>query len=958
MLWDDETSEQQAKLVELKALEAELANGPDAALRALGAPTDPIRTRAALGILIRAERYRDAGDIIDHRPPDRRWVDIATFVFARLGDLERAQKLVDDAEQFDDQAVASRARINLASGVIDGWQKAHNGQSPLSVLDWQQGDRGDARTALEALQPLLDRVRRRRRIRGDLELGAISNAVYCQAVLRDFVGIKNLGNWLATYVPVPLLLADLCLRHLAECPTNIAGRLRAEHHGEFQARFVAALMDREFFGRAEAAFSEFENLVSATTNDAEREAAIIAMFETSGFCSKVTLDHAIKLLSDRQPSNTMLVGVLRSAKRAAENDLEGARKELELIKSESDSVWWQAWAQLCQKLGNSVEAEQAWVRASELLPHPDVLRRSAQASLEKQRYGSAIVSLNSLLKQSPNDKVALRNLVVAHIRVGDFRSAADYLSRLTVLEPDESDYRITLAQCLARSNRLPEAIEALQPVCELDDPPLQAVLLQSELLADAGDSKRAFAILDDLAADNWANPEFVCVFMRRAHAAGDDAKGHEALARLIELRRAGKVPDALMREATLEDLLQIGKAHQTRRETLQTEVVRGRFPWLMVEDILGNPPNWAWTIHTQPLKWLPEEPLVRAGYSVYATNGFAVHADGERARMDPIEAVGQNSEIVVDLSALLTLHQLGRLETAAQYFSRMILPASYGELWARDANRYGQHQPSRGAEIDLIFNEIARGRVKTVSATDQSMVVVDEYSEKVDTHVYRLRDLLPPLRAAQKTDESAIERVLRVAQKPSGADEAHPAIVLGASVIVDEQTLRTLANQEIFGDVLDTFSIHLNSQQRDELQAERLAREEARNAKLSEDEMWKTIRRLEEQEKVELRPLPPADTTNDEDEDDDFAMTIHLDASRLAEALDKALMADDRVLQTMVLHKRPANMQSAFGTDKLLAGLMDGGNLDVREVANDFQKLMRWRLPIPCSIAEAATVLG
>ena len=81
----DRFDKQQAQLAALQATESELIDGPDAALQVLGPPTDPIRVRATLGILLRDKRHQQAADLIHDRHPDEKWIDVAAYIFAFLG---------------------------------------------------------------------------------------------------------------------------------------------------------------------------------------------------------------------------------------------------------------------------------------------------------------------------------------------------------------------------------------------------------------------------------------------------------------------------------------------------------------------------------------------------------------------------------------------------------------------------------------------------------------------------------------------------------------------------------------------------------------------------------------------------------------------------------------------------------------------------------------------------------
>ena len=167
-----------------------------------------------------------------------------------------------------------------------------------------------------------------------------------------------------------------------------------------------------------------------------------------------------------------------------------------------------------------------------------------------------------------------------------------------------------------------EAIEILGPVCNKDAPPLDAILLQCEFLEADNKAAEAFKLLDAIAADYWDEPRFLVGYVHYGHAAGQDELAGKAFARLLELRQEGKVPPEMLQPGTLEQIIEIGKDYRNRGETLRQMMVAGRMPWLFAEHALGNPPVWAWTLHTQRLPWVSEEPQTRAAFSVYASNGF------------------------------------------------------------------------------------------------------------------------------------------------------------------------------------------------------------------------------------------------------------------------------------------------------------------------------------------------
>ncbi len=520
------------------------------------------------------------------------------------GDITRARSLVDRADDCLELLIMRRTRLGFADGVVGRWSKDHSNQSPLATHAWSEADKTLALTVIDMLDPLLSLIRANRRIQGDLQLYAVQHAVYCSHVADQKGSLEQFAAWLVKHVPIPLIVGELCLREIVECPTNLSSRLRTEHPGDFQARFLAAVVDRELLDRASNAFDAFVQLSREATTDDEKESVCLGLFETTGKCPPEKIAQAIEVVTNLRPDDSRLIGLLHVFQHVAAGDLERAGEQLECVRDETDGVWWQAHAQLAERTGDEDAAQAAWGKASELLPHRDVIRCSVQASIDRRKFKSAVRGLEKLLATSPDSEQDLKAMAWTLVRLGDHAQAVEYLERLVRIDAENDEHRIWLAQSLARSARISPAIKALQPVVDSAEPPIDAILLQSELLESDNRAGEGFSLLDTVAADHWDDPRFLLVYMNRAHRAEEDRLAHEAFERLVELRGEGKVPSDLMQATTLEQLLEHGREYQNRRETLQAEVVGGRMPWLFVEDVLGNPPTWAWMLHTQKLKWV------------------------------------------------------------------------------------------------------------------------------------------------------------------------------------------------------------------------------------------------------------------------------------------------------------------------------------------------------------------
>ena len=938
----DELSQQRASLATLKAAEIELTDGADAALKVLGTPTDAIRMRATLGILIRSGRHQVAADIIGDEPPDENWVDVGAFIFAFIGNTERAAQYVRRADDSSDSQKMRQTRLGFTEGVVERWRAKNANGSLLAIRTWPEADISLARTVIETLDPLLSLVRANRRIGGEFDAAAVTYAIYSAHISGNAPLIKQCAGWLVKYKPIPLIVAELCLRGMIPCPEGLPGRLRFEHAGDFQAAFVAALVERELQNRPTEAFDALVRLSNDATTDDEKEAVCVALFETCGRCDPERSLEAKAVVATLRPADSRLLALLQTGCDLATGDLTKARERLVSLRGESDGVWWQAYAHLCEREGDEDAAQHAWEKASELLPHPEVVRRSVQASLDRRRFESAVRGLKKLVAETPNSPKELKALAWALNQLGDYAQAAKYLAELVEIEPSNAEYRLGLAQCLGRSARIGDGIKVLQMARTTGECSANAIYLESELLEADGRAAEAFELVKSMAADHWDDPHFLMTYMRRGNAAGQDVLAHEAFARLIELRRGGKVPAEMLQQGTLEQLLEYGREYRTRRESLQNDVVGGRMPWLFADDVLGNPPIWAWTLRTQKLAWLSEEPLSRAAYTVYASNAFTVCATPHRRHLERISASGANVEVVADLSALITLHELGELEHAADFFGRIILPASYGELQMRDSQRFGLHQPSRDTELKTIRGALDRQRIRVAEADVLGLAVVDEYASNPVGHAYSLSDFLGPLNGAQKVSREDLEDLRKVAQKPSTIDATHPGFAVGAHLLVALSTLRTLANRAVFEPILDTFSIFLLAQDRDELVTELRAYETARAARQDHDALWNTVSALVSRSKIQWHPVPK-DTELDDDSVDETVPSVHLDALKVARQTGKSIIVDDRVHQVIMYQDDTSSTTRAFGSDRVIESLAESGICSVSEAAAKMRALMRWR---------------
>src|SRR5690606_2449524 len=208
-------------------------------------------------------------------------------------------------------------------------------------------------------------------------------------------------------------------------------------------------------------------------------------------------------------------------------------------------------------------------------------------------------------------------------------------------------------------------------------------------------------------------------YMDTAYRAGEDEAAQSALHQLMKMQHSGQLSEPLFHPMSLDDVKTMGTERLRQRDSLFSEVVRGKLPWLVAEGLLGAVADQAWHRRTQRLRWLPDDVPSRGEWTIYATNGFSVQKDSNgRPTVSRIGVPRSGEPVVADMSAIITLHRLGRLTLAANYFGELILPASFGDLPVRDAQRLTPHQPSREQELRSIHDLVQRRLVTVVEDGD------------------------------------------------------------------------------------------------------------------------------------------------------------------------------------------------------------------------------------------------
>lgn len=940
-------SDHAARIASLCAFKASINRNVEAGLAELGALDDPARVYAALQLLVQNNRFQDAIDLAGGHPPHCRWIDLAVYAHVALKDVGSARALLDFARESCAAAwVSDRCRIAVADGVFSEVLDDAAIAGPVARSGLSDEDRVLLEFVIETLNPLVAPVRLSGRVEGALQRAAVEFATNAYGLLGQLSQITDLVQPMIRCHPVPLLLAQLTLRRICEPPKGLSGRLRVEHPNSFSAGFLAALLDREVYGRCRESLESLIGLEQMARDRGQEvtEQLCQGLFETASAMDLTSLARARSVV-DALLGESNRYGLYFDAVAFLMQDRpDAALNELNSQSRDHDAVWWQIAAKAHELSDNVDKASQCWDRACQLMPHPDILNRFAGMSIQQHRFEDAVRALKTAVAQSPDDPRLLEQLAFAHTRLRQFSEAAVIFEKLTHLQPNVPRYRINLALCQVRSGDPGSALTSLDTVFDFSRPDLQLIDLRTEILKSLGRAADAFADLRRLQSDFWGEVRFLVLYMDTAYRAGEDKAAHSAFEQLMKMQHSGQLPEPVFHPVSLDDFKKMGIERLRQRDSLFSEVVKGKLPWLVAEGLLGAVADQAWHRRTQRLHWLPDDLSSRGEWTIYATNGFSVQKDSNgRPTVMRIGVPRPGDPVVADMSAIISLHRLGRLTLAANYFGKLILPASFGDLPVRDAQRLAPQQPSREQELRSVRDLVQRRLMTVVEDGDigDCTVRVDEYCVDGEDHRFALADVAQFLRTTQRLTSDELDEFSRICHRAMHGDRELPR---DARVVFAMSTLRSLGRYEWLERVLPSLNWCVARTDYDGEVREIQDYEFQRAIFSSHQTMWEEINQLRAAGKVEYRDSASCRRHCGEDADDDgVEPRPFLDAMLLANDLGCRLLADERLCQAAVLNQRPEMADAAFGTDRLLIGLEDTGVLSTDDVCTDLIRMMRWR---------------
>ncbi len=924
----------------LRSLEAFLISkekGPDDALAVLGESTDPELIRRKLGILLDSDRIDDAVDLLESLPLEERWCDRAISAYVKKGDITKAKELIEWAKTKDDELLKNRCRLFYAESQYSRcWRVRQDGQRILpGVLS--DDEINDLNDCISVLKPILAKVIAEEGISNEIESLAVQMFIEMSYLLNEREKTESLCDLLSTRTPLPLKLGQFALSRMCKIQKDAPVRYRTENPELLEAHVLAALLESELFGAHTMAFENIKKAEAFIKKASDKEDFCKATYQIAQHLDAEALHETRKLCAKLLAEESRFTLLVHADIFIREKNYGRANDCLSKAKDENDSNWLQIYASYLYHKGRRPEALKYMNMARLILPHPELLKSAAKLAFETEDYVLSIELLLQELKSEPDNLSHLNNIAAACFRKGDYKAAAGYYARLIEITREDLSHYLNLATCYVQTGDSQKAIEVYDIVCKRGDAPLEAFLSRAYLMR-VNNPVEAFDSILPIKDKYWENPQYLQVVLNLSYKAGKEEYGHQAMLKLLELQREGKVSQEVIQAKTIEDLKIHMNEWNKKVEIINKNILVGKIPWLMADHWQNHSAYMGWYIRTQSFNWKMEEPLTCASYSVYLTNGFCVvRLSDDTTRLDVIECPARDTVIVADLSALITLHRLNLLEECLDYFGKIYVPQEYPVQLLHDSDNLGIPQRTRKTSAEAIKKVIDKGQIMIVEdAENKTLPFVHEYTlpEKEEGHYYRLIDLIKVAYDTGRLSEGKFNSLKSIADKPSGKDSEHPGLKRGQSVLVDLHTLYSICqiDADALMPILNTFRIHVSKPDQLRNSGEIIQVEAQEQLKAWNEQLRQLIRDRDEF----IKAVHSSDPNLAED-------SVYLASWQLAKERSVPLLVDDRVLQALAMNENRAVEHAFFGTDRLLMKLHEEKIIDSETMANAFLALIRWR---------------
>ena len=886
--------------------------------------------------LLKNNAGADALPLLTGREIHETWCDKAVAVYMVCGEKPKAHEVINWAKNNTvDIASYRRCLLEYSRSLLTRDAKItedkaiYFGQATIENREIFQ-------EVISILSPIVDHIKANERVSNPLELKALLQTVSAAIALGDASKLDTFGPLLRKYEIIPLEYVKLVLGGLIPVvdPENITERIRSEYKGSFEANILALTVESELCGKAKEAFKKGKQLKSKVSSPSEKRELCGMLFQISQRIDVSAMKDANAITEELLGKKDILTNVMAAAVQLRQGNIQPAKDILEKNKNDDDPQWLQMYSYCLFSENNFKDGVTYFTKVIDKFPSYEMYKVLGEAAFRGGFIDKAIIAFETILKANPGDEVARARVAQLYFKANDYQGAEPHLKRLWEIDQGNVSYGMNYAVCVVNQGRVDDAIEIYKSLCKRDMPPIEAVVAVAQLYKTRHQPLEGFKFLGQYKTTFWDNSAFLMAYVDAGYSSDHEVEAHEAFSKVMALQAAGKAPPEIIQTKTLDDLLQHHKQWTERTELICKNILQGKLPWLTADNLLNYAAFTGWAIRTQSLPWLGDDVVSRASYAIYSTNGFHPKETNGRRSLKPLTIPVKGSEVVIDLSSLITLHRLDLLDKAHEFFGKTYISARYAAHLIADASRLEFHQLSYIKSTKLIKHEIDSGSISILDEVDtadnKSYPYIHEYTDDKKEHYYRLIDVCKVLHDRGKIPGAKNSELLRIASKVSGVDDKHPPLQYSQQIIVELSTLRTLINFDIYKALKDSFRVSINHESKRSLDADLATIEYQEQNRRWNDDLRNKL------SDTSFEKLAPAYGSKEDEQD------ISIDSYHLAKSKNLNLFVDERVLQTRALNDIDFNGDT-YGVDCLLKAFEQKKFLNESLITEAFLTLMQWR---------------
>ncbi len=928
------------RLSSLDAFLAAETDDIDEAIDRLSKFSDPESIRRRIALLIKASRYSEAHTVVDSYPTSSEWIEVAIRASIFADDPKMAKRLIIESDTLGDSSGTIRLRsiVSFADAVF-AKHMSHffEDMSQVSLYAISPAFQPQFQIAIDFLLPYCHATNTRQKLTSTLEREAMSLLLICLCLLGRSDETQQFLPILVRDGNIHPMLGHLMADEKLHPVNGFAEALVESNKNDFYSVLFGELIRFSELQESRVALLNLTALVSKAQTGEEKTAIFSALSTVSIYGDRdltQEFENLNKSILDTQnPQHSLALSIHKIQIRKFDE----AEKILEENPLPSDPRWLRALGQcyleadkIDKGLKNLISSALSYKGEAWLLETSDIAIRN--------RWNSAAIDcLECVREYYPWNQKSRRNLVSLYSQENLNEKAILESEYLVLTNPNDQDLNVQLAYLYSRANRSSEGIEILDSLVKSNNTSVQILILLSSLLKQSDQQVRAFTILDKHKNEYWESKEFLMAYLESGYASGNDKKANDALIELNKLREKGEIDPKYFRLTSLDEIKGLFEESHKKSRKLEEEILRGRIPWTISAEASKKSIFFDWRVRTQDLKWHPEDKSNRANFSIYSTNCFGSLTSRDSSELREIELTEAVRDICVDYSALLTLYSLGQLELLFSNFDNVYIPEQYRANLQLDRQQIQPHQLSHLNGYRTILSLIDSRDISIASGDElESCLVVDEYSQdriNQNPPARPLKSLIEVLIDSGKLKTSQEDEVSKLSLQDDSEDAA--AISLNEKIVVELHTLMTVYRENLLNLLAENFKVHITNSDLDEIKRDIRGFEFQENTLDSFNDLWEQLSGFSN-----LRFTSVPSSGPDHDSSHDGLALLALSNSK---AKDIPLLADDRVLQTIIINEKGTPIDTAFGTDAFLKFLMRKNKIEIGTYAELICRLIKLR---------------